>query len=299
MTPAKCQRAFWCALLVWLGGFLLLGMEEGKALQKRYVFSINPDTLSRYNDFLAGRDPKNLDKFTGEGLSRHTLELIIFQRALHEGGCGCEVIYEPWGAVTSHARQIAEVRAGRRISNPVAGFGNDPRYDDEILLSEPILHAKDFSVGLYTHFERQDVLSVQDPAEVRRLRFTASASWLVDVAVIEAYGFKFVPADSWSSAIRMITVNRADIMMQPMSNESDFGMVVNDEGDKFFPIPGIKLNFHADRRFFVSEKHADGAEFLDVLNRGISKLETSGFLKRGHIAAGVIDQRIKDWTEIK
>ncbi|WP_040617086.1 hypothetical protein, partial [Roseibium sp. TrichSKD4] len=282
-----------------LGGFLLFGMEEGKALQKRYVFALDPDILKRYNDFLAGRDPKTLEQFSGEGLSRHTLELIIFQRALHEGVCGCVVIYEPWGAVTSHARQIAEVRSGRLVSNPVAGFGNDPRYDDLIFLSDPILHAEDFSVGLYTHFERQDVLSLQNPDAVRDLRFTASASWLVDVAVIEDYGFKFVPADSWGSAIRMITVNRADVMMQPISNESDFGMVVNDEGDKFLPIPGIKLNFHADRRFFVSEKHPDGAEFLDVLNRGIEKLEATGFLRRGHIAAGVIDQRIQDWTEIK
>ncbi|WP_150525094.1 hypothetical protein [Roseibium sediminis] len=270
-----------------------------QALDKSYVFPVNEGNLVHYQRFLDGRDPLKINDFSGPNLNRHVFEFITFQRALHDGGCDCKVEYVPFTADTSHARAIAEVKAGREISHPVAGFDSDPRYAEGIYLSVPILNADEFYVGLYTHSERQDILSLRDKEAIHNLRYTASESWVVDMQVLRSYRFHVVPAFSWQSAIDMIRFERADIILQPVSPEPDFHFTIDDEGNRFLPIPGVKLNFPAGRRYFVSRNHPDGAEFLEVLNRGLQKLESSGYLRKGQIAAGVIDPRIKDWEVVR
>lgn len=273
--------------------------DTAQALDKNYVFPVNEGNLVHYQRFLDGRDPLMIEEFSGSGLNRHVFELITFQRALHEGGCDCTVEYVPFTADTSHARAIVEVKAGREISHPVAGFDNDPRYAEGVYLSVPILDADEFYVGLYTHSERKDVLSLRDKEAIHNLRYTASESWVVDMLVLRSYRFKVIPAFSWQSAIDMIRFKRADIILQPVSPEPDFHFTIDDEGNHFLPIPGVKLNFPAGRRYFISRNHPDGAEFLEVLNRGLRKLEAIGYLQKGQVAAGVIDPRIKDWEVVR
>ena len=102
------------------------------ALDKSYVFPVNEGNLVHYQRFLNGRDPLAIEEFSGSNLNRHVFEMITFQRALHEGGCKCKVEYVPFTADTSHARAIVEVKAGRDISHPVAGFDTDPRYVEPV-----------------------------------------------------------------------------------------------------------------------------------------------------------------------
>ena len=269
------------------------------ALDKSYVFPVNEGNLVHYQRFLNGRDPLAIEEFSGSNLNRHVFEMITFQRALHEGGCECKVEYVPFTADTSHARAIVEVKAGRDISHPVAGFDTDPRYADGVYLSAPILNADEFFVGLYTYSERKDILDLRDQEAIRALRYAASESWVVDMQVLRSYDFKVVPGVSCQSAIHMIRFKRADIILQPVSPEADFHFTIDDEGNHFLPIPGVKLNFPAGRRYFVSRNHPDGVAFLEVLNRGLLKLEASGYLRKGQVAAGVIDPRIADWIVIK
>ena len=283
---------------VWGMALCLAFGQAAEASPKIFTFNIQPHNLAEYNEFLDGRQVTEIDDLSNEAHSRHVMELFLFQRALHDSNCNCVVHYEANSNLRTHVRAIADVRAGREVAHPVAGFSNDPRYLDGVSLSEAILPASDFHVGLYTHENRHDILSIDDPAQVRDLRFTAGRSWVVDNQVIDQYGFRKVVADGWSSAIKMIAASRADVIMQPISSQPDFSITDSKTGEKLLPIPSIKLLFGAARQYFVSELHPDGSFLLEHLNAGIKKLSDSGLLTSANIGSGLLNPMTQDWFVI-
>ena len=274
-------------------------VSEVEASTKTFTFKIGPRNMAEYETFLGGRNPLEINNFEGEGLLRHVLELVLFQRAMHEAPCECVVEYEARSELHTHIRAIADVRAGRVVAHPVAGFSNDPRYTEGVWLSEPILAKNDFHVGLYTHASRQSILSIEDPEQVRNLKFTVGRSWVVDNKVIDTFGFAKLPADNWVGALKMLRAGRADVIMQPFVATPDFSFTDAESGERFLPIQGIKLLFGAARQYFVSKKHPDGAFFLENLNAGIKKMQTSGLTERANIAAGLLNPRTRNWALIK
>lgn len=265
---------------------------------RTFTFYISAHNLEEYRRYLNGREPTNITDPTSKEASRHTIELLIFQKAMAESPCRCVVEYRAISTPTTHIRSIANVAAGRMVSHPIAGFSNDPRYSDNVLLSTPILAAEDFFVGLYTHAGRRHILELSDVNKIRKLRFTAARTWVVDLKVIHRFGFPLIKADSWDSALKMLRTGRADVIMQPFSPTKDFGFVDVLSGERFLPIPGIKLFFGAERRYAVSKRHPDAHFFSKNLNAGINKLKKSGFLRMAHVAAGLISSRTANWRII-
>lgn len=279
----------------------LIFVDKSIAMDEEYFFTIHAHNLTQYNDYisLSGINETNFastdTRLSRQGLNRQVLELLLFKKAMLLGGCGCVIEYHAADVSTSHARKIIQVKESKAIAHPIAGFNNDPRLQDKVLLSEPILDEKDFFVGFYTHSDRADVLSLRDPLAITQLRFVAATNWDVDIDVLKKHGFKTVLADSWSSAISMIRLSRADVILQPISTKDDFSFTDGDTNEVYVPIPGIKLKFGTSRRYFVSEGHPDGIDFLNVLNKGITRLRDTGFLDHANRAAGLIDDRVANW----
>lgn len=293
-------RASWSPAVFLGAALLVLSSVMASADEQQQTicdFPLIESTLSDYRDYLDGRDPYELaiTDLRRDNFDRHNMELLIFQRAVKEGNCWCRAEYSIYPLPTIHARSIANVKAGRDLSHPIAGFDNDPRYAEGLLLSRPILSADEFFVGLYTDANRDDVLSLTDPEDIRALNFAVADTWVIDNLVIDSYGFTKTQVDSMDAILGLITLGRADVIMQPFNASPDFSFSYEDTGETYKPIPNIKLRFGSGRRYFVSAAHPQGEEFLNCLNAGLTKLDESGFLAQANIDAGVTDTRVADW----
>ncbi|MFV0291906.1 MAG: hypothetical protein ACK5II_01215 [Paracoccus sp. (in: a-proteobacteria)] len=258
---------------------------------------MNSYNLEEYEEYI-----RNFDPFKAEapksGLWRHLGEHIIFTIAPVLGGCRCRIKLQGYPEDVNFARSVAEISSGRILSFPAATFPELVRDNPNILLSEPILLSDEFYVGLFTHSNRKDILALTDLDKIRNLRFVTVHNWDIDQKILADRGFREVRAANWKSAMRMLQVGRADVIMQPFGTGPDMSFIDSASNERFYPIPGVKLLFPYGRAYMVSARHPRSSEFLGYLNTGIRKMKASGLLQAHLMAAGVISPRIDGLQEL-
>lgn len=289
------RRAFTLGLL-WTAH---LEAWASDATQRRVVFRVPPQDLARYQAYMQSRNPFNLNDISRAGLTRHVAEMWLFQTVVVQGGCDCQVEFQSYQVETTHARTIAEIAAGRQLSDPIAGFRQDSRYGDGVWFSDPILDGDDFLVGIYTHHSRTDVLNQQDASRLRDLTYVIARGWEVDRKVLKAKGLRWVEADNWTSALRLIEARRADAILQPFSTQARRALGADGYEASFLPVPGFMMRFGHGRHFTVSKKHPQGAEFLQQIDTGLRALRESGFVQRLWLASGVIHADARQFQEVR
>lgn len=269
------------------------------AQERVFSFPLIENDFEKYNAYLAGRNPLDLEAVKAEGLTRHNMELLVFQNALVLGGCDCRIVYTKYDVATTNARSLVDVNAGRLLSYPVAGFRSDSRSSGGSFFSEPVLEDDAFQVGLYTDASRKDVLSVTDPAQARLLTFVAAENWEIDIRVLKEKGLRFVTTSDWISALGLIRAGRADVIMQPFSSRPDLSFEDPQLKARFLPIPGLRMRFGHGRHYVVSMRHPEGPWFLQRLNAGLRKLRSSGKLAELQRLAGLTSERVNAFVEVR
>lgn len=270
-----------------------------RAQDRVLTFKVPDNDYVSYQKYLNGRDPMDQTTVRSEGLTRHNMELLVFQMAPVLGGCACRIELAPFDVPTTNARMLADVKSGRSLASAVGGFRTDSRMNRDVYVSEAVLDDTAFKVGLFTHSARKEVLAIHDPEVAMKLVFVAVGSWDVDLQVLRSHGVQVVTAPRWPSALKMLEAGRADVMLQPFSNRPDFSFDNPEGTQRFLPLPGLKMNFGHGRYYFVSQKHPDGAWFIERLNAGLRKLKASGQLAALHRAAGLVDERLAARVEIR
>lgn len=283
-----------CAIFLYLS--MAFGSQAIADEGRTYQFLVNKYALSDYQEFIQGRDPLSITDVNGEAISRHTMEMFIFQVAPVLGGCECRIHYGEYNIDTPHARAIVQVKKGLVISHPISGMGGDLRLQDGVYLSTPILDESDFYVGLYTDEKRTDLFAVTDPKRVKNLRFAVVHNWEVDRRLIQDRRLSMVETDDWLSLLKMIVASRADIILQPFSSAPDLSFIDSVLNKKFKPLPGIKMKFGQSRQYFVSKLDPHGESFLSALNDGIQQFKESGLLRMLQVQSGVINPNVENWA---
>lgn len=271
---------------------------SAQAETKIYNVSMIEANYNDYMELLDGRDPMEIEDRGAFAPTRMTLEPFIFQIAPILGGCDCKIEVHPYTVDTPHARTLEQIRRGVEISHPIAGFESDPRYDENIILSEPILTSEEFFVGLYVHEDRKDLLALTNPDDIHALRYVVSEHWEVDKSVINHYGFNMVTGQSWNEIIQFLVAERGDVILQPFTAEADMSFTDTVIDAKFVPIPNVKLAFPFGRYYTVSRKFEGSEDFVEALNKGIKMLRDDGTLYRANIHAGITNPKIEDFTEL-
>lgn len=291
----KFVTSLWACLMLAPAGF-----ANADAAKKTYIFHLIDQNYDDFQTMIAGNDPFDFDNWHKLDLDRQKLEALIFMVAPVLGGCECEITYEPYLEETPHARSIELVRTGLELSHPISVFSDDSRVQDGVYLSETILDPDKFFVGLYTHSDRAEVLGAKSAKEIAEMRFVAGHDWEIDNKIIDNMGVPHLYADTWNNLLSMLEIGRADVVMQPFQATDDLGFVDSESGEKFMPIPDVKMPFNQGRRYFVSKVHPDGEMFLESLNQGIALLEQKdNILYRAHEWAGVINPETEDYAIVK
>ncbi|MGH1576480.1 hypothetical protein [Planktotalea sp.] len=291
------KRIFFILVTVW-GSQLSAGDSKFRV----YELFLNLPIYEDYKRSLAGKDIADIDiaDLPKIARTRHIAEILIHQIAPVLGGCNCRIMYSPYASDTSHARSLEQIRLSQQVSHGVASFLTDSRANaDGILLSEPILAADEFFVGLYTHEARSDILELDDPDELKQLRFGVSRNWEIDRKVLADRNLIEVTADGWNNLMVMVANKRADVIMQPFTAEEDFSFTDSGQGLKLLPIPNYKMLFGDGRSYTISSTHPNGEEFLTALNKGIRLLRENGTIHEFMVNSGVINERVEDFVELK
>lgn len=280
---------------------LLTGLflaSNAAANSKIYTTHLIKRNYEDYMEMLDGRDPLSIKDIASVAASRMTIEPLILQIAPVLGGCDCTISYLPYEEHTPHARTIEQVRNGFDITHGIAGFTDDSRYTEGIMMSEPILAPEEFYVGFYTHDQREEILGITDVEAIRKLRFAVGRSWEIDNKVLSENALRVVGADSWDNLIFMIVNNRADVVLQPFIAGNDLAFYDIYSDSTFVPIPNFRMLFGQGRHYIVSKRHPDGEEFMAALNRGLKILREDGTLRRAMIYAGVINEQTESFKEV-
>lgn len=291
----RMTQRWWTALCLCVAAPAAWAQADDRVL----TFRVQPHDLARYQNYMQGRDPLDIGEIFRVGLTRHTAEMWLFQVASVLGGCRCNIRYQAYQTDTTHSRAVAELVAGRTVSDPVAGFKEDSRYADQVWFSDPILSGDDFLVGIYTHQSRADVLALQDAERLRELIYVVGRGWEMDRKVLSSKGLRFVDADNWSSALRLIEARRADAILQPFSSQPRRALAADGYEANFVPVPGFMVRFGYGRHFTVSKKHPEGEAFLRHLNAGLRMLRDSGFVQRLWLEAGVVHADARQFREVR
>ncbi len=267
------------------------------AAEKSYLWEVyaGNSNIIEYESYIKKNNPFYADEISADGLWRHPMEFTLLRHAVLKSNCNADVKFMPYHIDVSHIRMIEEVESGRVIALPSAVFDNDPRVLESFYLSAPILEAKDFYVGLYTHEDRRDILKLNNLDTLRSLRYSVGETWIIDRKVLKDLGFRSVPSESWSTILNMVVHNRADVVLQPFAPTEDMSFFDTGSGLTFVPVPNIKVNFSAGRRYAVSKKHPEGKKMLECLNQGLEKLRENGTINQYLIQSGVLDPRIYDF----
>lgn len=290
----------------WIAWGLLYGMAcglqaagAGPVAARTITLPVIDHDLSRYERFLAGRSPVDVDRFEDPAMNRQVAELWVFAVAPVLGGCGCRIEYRPYGADTTSARSVADVAAGRQPADAVASFLSDPGRAPQLLLSDAVLKPEEVVVGFYTHRSRSDILGLRSADALRGLRYAVGAHWKVDRQLLEQRGWTQVPADDWHSALRLVKAGRADAILQPFSARADLAMGELGPEAEYVPVPGFRAAFGQARHFLFSASHPDGPWLRQHLNRGLEVLRRSGRLEGLWRASGVLNRQTESWTWVK
>ncbi|WP_034641419.1 hypothetical protein [Chitinilyticum aquatile] len=257
------------------------------------------DVLNDYQKFLKGRDPLGITFFGGEHSRRDVVELVLVQQALKTGGNT-----RPVKLVTVNNTSDSYNRYLKEVSTGTAALGGNSVWlvdlkplSDKVYISEPSIRQGEFNAGLYTIAGNKQALAAQDKAAVQKLSAVVADSWKPDIATLESIPIKNVlKTQSWDSMVGMVAKQRADVILAPFQPTPDLSFEAG--GQKFLPIPNIKVGLQGSRHFFVSRSYPGSAQLAKALNSGLDSLRANGTIERAYKESGFFNANTTNWTKI-
>lgn len=267
----------------------LLSAGLGVRAAPREVALAPADVLGDYRRFLAGRDVLALTQFGGAYSRRDVVEVALLQQAL---GRVLDLT-----AIPTTQRLTLELREGHGLCSATSYWRQDFDADAGLLFSDPLIGDGEFVVGLYTTPDNQRALAARSLEDVRQLRVLSSRHWRVDWASLERLGIReLLHVGSWDAMPRMVAGGRADVLLAPFPARADLALSI--EGQRFVPVPGLKLAMSGTRHFVVAASLAPAAGFLGELNRGLAGLRERGRLRQAYEQSGFFSRQVERWRRL-
>ncbi|MBE9610143.1 hypothetical protein [Chitinilyticum piscinae] len=257
------------------------------------------DVLSDYQKFLKGRDPLGITQFGGEHSRRDVVELVLVQQALKAGGNT-----RPLRLVTVNNTSDSYNRYLKEVSSGNASLGGNSVWlidlkplADKVYISEPSIRQGEFTAGLYTTPGNKAALAAQDKAAVQKLTAVVADSWKPDIATLESIPIPNVlKTQSWESMVGMVSKQRADVILAPFQPTPDLSFEA--AGQKFVPIPNIRVGLQGSRHFFVSRSFPNSAQIAKALNTGLDQLRANGTIEKAYRESGFFNEATAKWSKI-
>lgn len=191
----------------------------------------------------------------------------------------------------NYKRALLEVHRGS-LDGIVTSVWKSDLKKMNLISTIPIVKAKEFEVAFYT-VNKENIKNI-NINNIKNYQIVTNPHWAIDYQTLQDSKFKkILKTLSWTSIVKMLEVNRADITMAPLSGDKDH--IITVEKVKLYPIPNIKIHLNDDRVFVFSKKHKG---MLDKINSKIQELTASGERSRAYEKAGFFNRKLSTWKSV-
>lgn len=126
------------------------------------------------------------------------------------------------------------------------------------------------------------------------LHAVSSRNWTIDWQVLTKMNLSGLNhSGQFPLMARMLVKGRADFMLSPFYNSPDLSFT--EGGEKFIPIPNIKVVLPGSRHFALSNKHPDFEEIKQALIKGLKILTDEGIIQKAYTQSGFFNAKVKNW----
>jgi len=251
--------------------------------------AVPKDVLSDYQKLVGNRNVQEITDYSGDGARRDTVEVILFQQALHLGGMKDPIRFVP---IDNYMRNITEVELGRVTAMGTSAWAADLK-DSKASLSLPTLREGEYVVGFYTTEHNQKVQHAT-LEQLRQLTVITNKAWHNDISTLEKLGInKIESAPTFAQMVKMLNAGRGDFIMTSFKPNPDLSFEI--EGIKLLPVRDLKVAMPGSRHFLVSNNE-QGQQVLAALNQGLNQLRKEGRIRRAYTDGGFFTKKIENWT---
>jgi hypothetical protein len=271
----------------WLLG-VMLALQLGSCYAD-IIVAVPKDVLSDYQKLVGTRNFNDIRDYSGEGSRRDTVELILFQQALHLGGLNEAVRFS---AIDNYARSIIEVEAGHATALGTTVWAADIG-KEKASLSAATIREGEYQVGFYTPAHNQKAQQASFK-QLQKLTVISNTAWKNDIQVLEQLGIaKIESAPTFIQIVKMLNAGRGDFMMASFKGKSDLSVEI--DGIRLVPIQGMKIAMPGSRHFLIANTE-QGQQVLIALNKGLAQLRKEGRIRRAYTDAGFFNKQVERWT---
>ncbi len=259
------------------------------ARQDTILIYIRDDVYEDYLQFIDGRDVLQITNFSGKNIRRDVVDMILAQQALRLGGFEHKFSYAP-GKV--NFRNTKMLQNGRLLISFDSYWLNDALpLADKVFISQAVIRNGEYVAGIYTSPKNTKVLSVKNLQDLKQLSAVSTPLWRTDWQTLQSLPLKeLVREDSWLSMARMVNIQWVDFLLMAFNSTPDKSFTM--DVVHLVPVKNIAVVLNDSRHFVISKAHPKGAEAINAMNEGISKLRQKGAIKKAYQQAGFfIDEK--------
>ncbi|PKG84656.1 hypothetical protein CXF85_07780 [Colwellia sp. 75C3] len=258
------------------------------------LIGIHQSGQENFNHFLKNRDPLTIDNFTGKFAYRDNIEQVLLLQALHRGGYQANINLV---SVDFYKRRLRLIENGEVHLSGTTLWMADLKTANNIFISPALIKEGEFTAGLYVHADKTPLLKLQTLQQIKKLHAVSNNNWLVDWQVLTKMNLAGVNhSGQFTLMTKMLIKGRADFMLAPFYNTPDLSF--RQDGEKFIPIPNIKVVLPGSRHFALSNKHPDFEEIKRALIKGFNLLSTEGIIQKAYTQSGFFNPQVKNWKII-
>lgn len=278
-----------------LTAVILLG--AGGAQAQPLFVAAPRDAIVEFQRLTLDKDVLQIKDLSGANLWRDVAELVLFHQALRLGGFHGDVhLVES----SNYRRMIRRLSEGRMsMIGTTIWRENATESDQPLLLSEPLIRANEYRVGLYTSKNNTRALAVRNREDLSQLTAVTSHHWSADWSAMRSLPFRYLhDSPHLTSMLKMVWAERVDVLLVAFSTAPDFALRLSpqDPEQLLIPIPGVTVMLHDSRHWVSSQAEPLSREAFHALGVGLAKLREQGRVAKAFEEVGVLDPRVQNWT---
>lgn len=163
-----------------------------------------------------------------------------------------------------------------------------------VYISDPIIRTGEYSAGLYVSAENTKALNTT-AENIQQLSAISSTLWSVDWELLSSLNLKKLEKHTqWKYMAKKVHYQEVDFMLNTFQGSEDLSFTYS--GNKFVPIPNVKVMLPDSRHFAVAKQPPYGEEFFNALNRGLRLMRENGTITRALTEANVLNRKTQDWV---
>ena len=176
-------------LMIYLGVCLLISgpAQASSVSDKKYAFTVNPDTLLAYYKYLDGREPLTIKNYDSQWSRRDIIEIVVWQQALSLADITID--YE-FVEIDNYARAMLSIEKGEFLGSANSFWLSDFDGKTQLTHSSAIIPKGHFTAGIVVHKDNPRTRHINNLAQLKDLTAIVNFYWTGDLTTLESLQIK-------------------------------------------------------------------------------------------------------------